>query len=547
MGASYELTATVREKVGKGAARAVRRQGLVPAVIYGGKQPPISINLPDHDVYFKIHGGGFFTTVATIDVAGEKIRAIPRDYQLDPVSDRPLHVDFLRVVEGSRLTVDVPVQFVNEGAVARHQARRRAQHRPPRFRVDCPADTIPEQILVDLTGLDISDSLHISAVTLPEGVRPTISERDFTIATIAAPAGVKEEMKAQAEAAAAAKAAAAAAAEAGTDVVAAEGGEAKPAAGAAKPLVAAPSRKAARSSRPPPEAAMLLIVGLGNPGAEYATNGTMSASWPSMRSTAATASAPWRRRFHAAVAEGTLAGEKVLLLKPQTYMNESGRAVGDAARFYKLEPADIIVDSRRDRPGARQGAHEGRRRQPPATTASARSTPPSATTIGACASASAIPASRSWCRTTCCTISPRPTGPGSSRCSTRSPTTRALLAEGKDSDLRQPPAWCWRRRRRTSPRPEPDRPRRDGAGNDGRSRIRRARSADPLPRSEGPAGPRTETACSAAGLARAPIGRTSERRIRLHASRPEFLELSWDSNAASSACRMSASRPCSTR
>ena len=105
MGASYELSATVREKVGKGAARSVRRQGLVPAVIYGGKQPPISINLPNRDVYFKIHGGGFFTTVAMIDVAGEKIRAIPRDYQLDPISDRPLHVDFLRVIEGSRLTV----------------------------------------------------------------------------------------------------------------------------------------------------------------------------------------------------------------------------------------------------------------------------------------------------------------------------------------------------------------------------------------------------------------------------------------------------------
>jgi large subunit ribosomal protein L25 len=233
MGASYELSATVREKVGKGAARSVRRQGLVPAVIYGGKQPPISINLPNRDVYFKIHGGGFFTTVAMIDVAGEKIRAIPRDYQIDPVSDRPLHVDFLRVVEGSRLTVDVPVQFVNEGAapgIRRGGVLNVVRHR---ITVDCLADQIPEKILVDLTGLDINDSLHISAVSLPEGVIPTI-KRDFTIATIAAPAGVKEEMKAQAEAAAAAKAAAAAAAEAGTEGVPAEGGEAKPGAGAAE-------------------------------------------------------------------------------------------------------------------------------------------------------------------------------------------------------------------------------------------------------------------------------------------------------------------------
>ena len=232
MGASYELSATVREKVGKGAARSVRREGKVPAVIYGGSKPPVAITLPYRDIYFKIHGGGFFTTVATIDVAGEKIRAIPRDYQLDPVSDRPQHVDFLRIVEGSRLTVDVPVQFVNESAapgIRRGGVLNVVRHR---ISVDCLADQIPEKIVVDLTGLDINDSLHISAVSLPEGVTPTI-KRDFTIATVAAPAGVKEEMRAQAEAAAAAKAAATAAAEAGVEAAPAEAGEAKPAAGAA--------------------------------------------------------------------------------------------------------------------------------------------------------------------------------------------------------------------------------------------------------------------------------------------------------------------------
>jgi large subunit ribosomal protein L25 len=243
MGASYELSATVREKVGKGAARSVRRQGLVPAVIYGGKQPPVAISLSDREVYFKIHGGGFFTTVATIDVAGEKIRAIPRDYQIDPVTDRPQHVDFLRVVEGSRLTVDVPVQFINEATapgIRRGGVLNIVRHR---ISVDCLADQIPEKIVVDLTGLDINDSLHISAVSLPEGVRPTI-QRDFTIATIAAPAGVKEEMRAQAEAAAAAKAAAAAAAEAGAEGAPAEaGGEAKPAAGGAEAGGAKPEAK----------------------------------------------------------------------------------------------------------------------------------------------------------------------------------------------------------------------------------------------------------------------------------------------------------------
>ena len=229
MGTSYELSATVRDKVGKGAARTVRRQGQIPAVIYGGKQPPLAINLPDREVFYKIHAGGFFTTVATIDVAGEKIRAIPRDFQLDPVSDRPIHVDFLRVLPGSRVTVEVPVQFINESqapGIRRGGVLNIVRHR---VAVTCPVDAIPERIVADLTGLDMNGSLHISAVTLPEGVVPTIKDRDFTIASIAAPAGVKEEMRALAEAAAAAKAAAETAAEAGTEG-AAEGaaeGEAK--------------------------------------------------------------------------------------------------------------------------------------------------------------------------------------------------------------------------------------------------------------------------------------------------------------------------------
>lgn len=205
MGQTYELSATVREKVGKGAARAVRRQGMIPAVIYGGKQPPIAISLSDREVFFKIHGGGFLTTVATIDAGGEKIRVIPRDFQLDPVSDRPVHVDFLRIVAGSMVTVEVPVHFTNEAAAP--GIRRGGVLNVVRHRVEliCPAEAIPDHVVADLTGLDINDSLHISAIPLPEGVRPTIA-RNFTVATIAAPAGVKEEMRAAAEAAGAAPA-----------------------------------------------------------------------------------------------------------------------------------------------------------------------------------------------------------------------------------------------------------------------------------------------------------------------------------------------------
>lgn len=204
MGVAYELTATVREKVGKGAARATRREGQIPAVIYGGKQPALPISLSYWEVDQKVHGGGFLTTLATIDVGGEKIRVIPRDYQLHPVNDRPLHVDFLRVPEGARLTLDVPVHFINEGVapgIRRGGVLNIVRHT---VNVSCPADAIPEQLICDVTGLDINDSIHISAMNLPDGVYPTITDRDFTVATIAAPAGVKEEIRAAAEAEAAA-------------------------------------------------------------------------------------------------------------------------------------------------------------------------------------------------------------------------------------------------------------------------------------------------------------------------------------------------------
>ena len=180
-----ELKAEVRDRVGKGAARAVRRQDRIPAVIYGDKKPPISISLPQREMTQRLHAGGFLTHIATIDVDGEKIRVIPRDYQLDPVRDHLVHVDFLRVGEGARLTLEIPVHFMNEHAspgIKRGGALNIVRHT---IELRVPVDAIPEAIEVDLTDLDIGDSLHISAVTLPEGVTPTITDRDFTIATIA--------------------------------------------------------------------------------------------------------------------------------------------------------------------------------------------------------------------------------------------------------------------------------------------------------------------------------------------------------------------------
>jgi large subunit ribosomal protein L25 len=197
--ASYELKAEARERVGKGSSRELRRNGFIPAVIYGDKQAPISIALNTNEVTKRIHAGGFMTTVATIDVGGQKIQVLPKDYQLDPVRDFTMHVDFLRVSGDTEVAVEVPVHFVNEDKsaikiggvlnVVRHEVE-----------LYCPANDIPEFITVDLSGAKIGDSLHISAVKLPNGVRPVIGDRDFTIATIVAPAGGVDETAEEASA-----------------------------------------------------------------------------------------------------------------------------------------------------------------------------------------------------------------------------------------------------------------------------------------------------------------------------------------------------------
>ncbi len=193
------LKATPRDRVGKGAARAARRQGLVPAVIYGAKEPPLPIALPYKEISARIFGGGFLNTVLSIEVDGETTRVIPRDYQLDPVRDFPVHVDFLRIAEGATVTVEVPVRFINQEAspgLKRGGVLNIVRHT---VELVCPADRIPDHLTVDLAGLDINDSVHISDVALPADARPTITDRDFTIATIAAPAGLKEDVKAPGE------------------------------------------------------------------------------------------------------------------------------------------------------------------------------------------------------------------------------------------------------------------------------------------------------------------------------------------------------------
>lgn len=193
MSKTYELKAELREKAGKGSARELRRNGKVPAVIYGDKQPPLAIALSYKDVFYKIHGGGFLTTVTTIDIDGKKIRVLPKEYQLDPVRDFPMHVDLLRVGRDTLVTVQIPVRFINEEkspGIKRGGMLNVVRHE---IEANVPANAIPDFIEIDLEGTEIGYTIHISSVALPEDVKPTIADRDFTVATIAAPAGLKSE------------------------------------------------------------------------------------------------------------------------------------------------------------------------------------------------------------------------------------------------------------------------------------------------------------------------------------------------------------------
>ena len=188
------ISAEKRERVGKGSARAARRAGLVPAVIYGDKKEPLGINMSSREITKIVHQPGIFGRLLDIEVGGKKSTVLTRDIQFHPVSDNILHMDFLRVSGSAMVAVGVPVEFINEDLcpalkiggvlnVVRHE-----------IELNCPATAIPEKIIIDLDDLKIGDSIHISAIELPEGVEPTITDRDFTVATLQSPGGgVKNE------------------------------------------------------------------------------------------------------------------------------------------------------------------------------------------------------------------------------------------------------------------------------------------------------------------------------------------------------------------
>ena len=249
-----ELKATARPKSGKGAARAERRAGRVPGVIYGNNQPPVTISVDDADLRQRILAGRFLTTIYDIDLEGTKHRVIPRDFHLDPVKDFPIHVDLMRLGEGATIRISVPLHVERADAspgVKRGGTVNIVTHA---IELECSVDNIPQFVDADVSGLEIGYSLHLSDIKLPAGVKSLMRE-DATLVTIVPPSGYAEEQKAAAAAAAAAALAGA---------VAAPG--AAPAAGAAAPApgtapAAAPAAPAAGAAAPAAAAAKAPAAG----------------------------------------------------------------------------------------------------------------------------------------------------------------------------------------------------------------------------------------------------------------------------------------------
>ncbi len=183
------LVAEDRGGVGKGAARALRKAGRVPGVVYGEKKEQLMFSLEARALRRELQDPRFYSTLCNLEIGGKKLRVLPRDIQLHPVSDEPVHADFVYVSRGATVTVEVPVVFLNEESCP--GLKRGGVLNVVRREVElvCPADSIPEKIELDLAEADIGLSLHYSHAIVPDGVEPSITDRDFTIATIAAPSG----------------------------------------------------------------------------------------------------------------------------------------------------------------------------------------------------------------------------------------------------------------------------------------------------------------------------------------------------------------------
>ena len=192
MSDALTLPAEARERAGKGASRQLRREGRIPAVIYGGKEDPVMIHVEEKELVRQLGTGHFMNSIVSIEIGGKTLRTLPKDVALHPVTDRPEHADFLRLSKGAKVEVNVPVVFINEEAspglkkggvlnVVRHE-----------LELVCDMDAIPSEIEIDVTGKEVGDSIHISEVKLPSGSESAITDRDFTIATLVAPSALKK-------------------------------------------------------------------------------------------------------------------------------------------------------------------------------------------------------------------------------------------------------------------------------------------------------------------------------------------------------------------
>ena len=192
MSKALTLPAETRERAGKGASRALRREGRVPAVIYGGKEEPAPIHVEEKELMKQLMTGHFMNSIVMVEVDGKKVRVLPKDVAFHPVNDRPMHADFFRLSKDAKIEVAIPVVFINEEEspglkkggvlnVVRHE-----------LDLICVSDKIPDEIQIDVTGKEVGDSIHISEIVLPEGSESAITDRDYTIATLVAPSALKK-------------------------------------------------------------------------------------------------------------------------------------------------------------------------------------------------------------------------------------------------------------------------------------------------------------------------------------------------------------------
>jgi large subunit ribosomal protein L25 len=193
MSDTLTLPAETRDRAGKGASRVLRRSGRVPAVVYGGNEEPLIVHVEEKLLVRQLGTGHFFNSIVEIEVGGNTLRTLPKDVAFHPVNDRPLHVDFLRLSKNSKVHVNVPVVFINEDKSPglKKGAVLNIVHHD--LDLICEADKIPDEISIDVTGLEIGDSIHIDNISLPAGTENGSHERDLTIATIVAPSALKSE------------------------------------------------------------------------------------------------------------------------------------------------------------------------------------------------------------------------------------------------------------------------------------------------------------------------------------------------------------------